>query len=67
MEQNKRNKVMECIKNAKEKGISTREIKRITGLKNGISAVLLASDMVYEETIEGEIYYFWIGDSNRCK
>ena len=67
MEQNKRNKVMECIKNAKEKGISTREIKRITGLKNGISAVLLASDMAYEETIEGEIYYFWIGDSNRCK
>lgn len=61
MEQNKRDKVLECIKNSKEKGISTREIKRITGLKKGVSDVLLASDMIYEETIEGEIYYFWIG------
>lgn len=61
MEQNNRNKVLECIKNAKEKGISTREIKRITGLKKGVSDVLLASDMIYEESVNNEIYYYWIG------
>ena len=52
-----RQKVINAIKAAGEKGITGRNIKQQTGVCN-VSQNLRADDMVAEEQVDGDIIYY---------
>ena len=56
-----RQKIINAIKAAGEKGITGRNIKLQTGVSN-VAINLRAEDMVAEEQDEGDIIYYWVGE-----
>lgn len=56
-----RQKIINAIKAAGEKGITGRNIKQQTRVFN-VSQNLRADDMVAEEQVDGGIIYYWVGD-----